>query len=343
MEARFGLLIGGSKQFVDVVERIPLLSACDATVLISGETGTGKDLYARAIHYHGPRKGKPFVPVNCAALPDHLVENELFGHTKGAFTGAGHEHKGLLAEAEGGTLLLDEINSLNLSAQAKLLRFLHDREYRPLGSCKSRTVDVRIIAATNSDLKYLVQAKQFREDLYHRLNVLSVFIPPLRERIEDIAILAQHFVTVYSRQHGRTDLRLSSKASHKLLEYEWPGNVRELEAVIQRAVILSSSSILQRDDIDLPSEISEPWSETIGRGQGQGEVVISPPVSEESSFHKKKIQIIEQFERAYLTNLLVAHQGNITKAAKSAKKERRSFQRLLRKHGLDRRAFQRMF
>jgi DNA-binding NtrC family response regulator len=340
MKASFGLFIGASKLFVDVIEKIPRLSACDATVLISGETGTGKDLYARAIHYHGPRKGKPFVPVNCAALPDHLVENELFGHAKGAFTGAGQEHKGLLAEAEGGTLFLDEINSLNLSAQGKLLGFLQDREYRPLGSSKHRTVDVRIIAATNSDLKYMVQARQFREDLFHRLNVLSVFIPPLRERIEDVASLAHHFLTVYGRQHDRTDLRLSGEALHKLLGHEWPGNVREMEGVIQRAVILSSSSILQPADIDLPSEISQACSKASGRGQGEGEVVSSSLPSEESSFHNKKLQIIEQFERTYLTNLLVAHQGNITQAAKSAKKERRSFQRLLRKHGLDRRAFQ---
>lgn len=332
MGPHFGALLGSSKTFLQIVGTIPRLSSCSATVLILGETGTGKDLFARSIHYLGPRQGKPFVPVNCAALPDHLIENELFGHSKGAYTDAACEQQGLLAEADEGTLLLDEVNSLSLSAQGKLLRVLQDREYRPLGSSKSRMVDIRIIAATNSDLRYLVQTRQFREDLFHRLNVLSIFIPPLRERRGDIPLLAQHFLSVYGRQQGRDDLRFSNSALEKLLDYEWPGNVRELEGVIQRAVVLAGSSILWPNDIELPlsAESNGPFS---GRGYREYETNLT------DSFHKSKVQVIERFERTYLTELLAQYRGNITQAARSAGKERRSFQRLLRKYGLDRHAF----
>lgn len=332
MGPHFGALLGSSKTFLQIVGTIPRLSSCSATVLILGETGTGKDLFARSIHYLGPRQGKPFVPVNCAALPDHLIENELFGHSKGAYTDAAFEQQGLMAEADGGTLLLDEVNSLSLSAQGKLLRVLQDGEYRPLGSSKSRMVDIRIIAATNSDLRYLVQTRQFREDLFHRLNVLSIFIPPLRERREDIPLLAQHFLSVYGRQQGREDLRFSTPALEKLLDYEWPGNVRELEGVIQRAVVLAGSSILWPNDIELhlSAESNGPFS---WRGYREYETNTS------DSFHKSKVQVIERFERTYLTDLLTQYRGNITQAARSAGKERRSFQRLLRKYGLDRHAF----
>jgi len=185
-------LIGTSKCFLQATGMIPILSASKSTVLVTGETGTGKELFARAIHYCGERRSKPFVPVNCAALPDHLIENELFGHSKGAFTGALLEKHGLLQEAHGGTLFLDEINSLSLAVQSKLLRVLQDQEFRPLGSTKSRTIDIKIIAASNADLRYLVETRQFREDPFYRLNVLSIALPPLRDRKEDILLLANH-------------------------------------------------------------------------------------------------------------------------------------------------------
>lgn len=314
-------LVGESESFLRVVEKIPPLAHSDAAVMISGETGTGKELFARAIHYHSPRQGKPFIPVNCGALPDHLFENEFFGHAKGAFTDASSAEKGLIAEAEGGTLFLDEIDTLSSSAQIKLLRFLQNGEYRPLGSSKNIIADVRIIAATNIDLRLRVALKFFREDLYYRLSVLSLSIPPLRERISDISLLALHFLARYASQYGRKTPGFSQTALQKLLVYSWPGNVRELEGAIQRAVILSASPTLRPEDIDLP--LPYPGEVSAGR-----------------FLREAKVQAIEGFERGYLTSLLAAHRGNITQAARAAGKERRAFQRLLLKYSLDRHSFQ---
>ncbi len=320
---RLEALVGESKHFVQTIGKIPLLARSDATVLITGETGTGKELVARAVHYRSARNGRPFIPVNCGALPDNLFENELFGHIKGAFTDASSEQRGLVGEAEGGTMLLDEVDILSASAQVKLLRFLQDGEYRPLGSPKNVIADVRIVAATNVDLWHQVQAKHFREDLFYRLNVLPIHLAPLRERIEDIPLLAAHFLARYASQYGRGSLRLSPGALQKLLAYPWPGNVRELEAVTERAVILTSTSVLQPENIDLID-------------------LAKSKVSEIGSFRDAKAQTIEQFERSYLTNLLSAHRGNITWAAKQAGKDRRGFQRLLRKYSLECTVFQKL-
>ena len=325
-------LIGTSKCFLQATGMIPILSASRSTVLISGETGTGKELFARAIHYCGERRSKPFVPVNCAALPDHLIENELFGHSRGAFTGALLEKAGLLQEADGGTLFLDEINSLGLSVQSKLLRVLQDQEFRPLGSTKSKTVNVKIIAATNADLRHLVETRQFREDLFYRLNVLSISLPPLRDRKEDILLLANHSLKVYAREFGRKSLHLNHTAMAKLMGYSWPGNVRELQGVIQRAVAMGSGDTLEACDLDLP-ETETP------KLTGPTMALMSREGISTNSFQDMKAKVIEEFERAYLSELLSTHQGNISKAARVAKKERRAFQRLLMKHGLDRRIF----
>jgi transcriptional regulator with GAF, ATPase, and Fis domain len=326
-------LIGTSKSFLQATGMIPILSASRATVLISGETGTGKELFARAIHYTSQRRGKPFVPVNCAALPDHLIENELFGHSKGAFTGALTEKHGLFHEADGGTLFLDEINSLSMAVQSKLLRVLQDQEFRPLGSTKTHRVDVKIIAATNSDLRFLVEGGKFREDLFHRLNVLAVVLPPLRERKEDILLLAKHFLNVYGMELGRSKVMFSQSAKSKLMSYQWSGNVRELEGVVQRAIAMSAGDILDASDIDLPATQDEvqagPTMTMVSRG-----ILLS-----DTSFQEMKAKVIEEFERAYLSELLSAHRGNISKAARVAQKERRAFQRLLQKHGLDRRVY----
>ncbi len=315
------VLVGESECFLQAVEKIPALAYSNATVMIYGETGTGKELFARAIHYHSPRQSKPFIPVNCGALPDHLFENELFGHVRGAFTDASSAEKGLIAEAEGGTLILDEVDTLSPSAQVKLLRFLQDGEYRPLGSSQSVAADVRIIAATNTELRRQVELKLFREDLYYRLDILSLSIPPLRERLSDISYLASHFLNQYASQYGRKTPVLSQAALQKFMVYSWPGNVRELEGVIQRAIVLCSSAVLQPEDIELPL----PYSERM---------------SERSSLRAAKSLAIGAFERGYLASLLAAHRGNVTQAAKAAGKERRVLQRLLQKYSLDRRSFQ---
>lgn len=323
-------LIGTSRSFLQVKSKIPLLSRSRSTVLISGETGTGKELFARALHYSGERRGKPFVPVNCAALPDHLVENELFGHSKGAFTGALVEKHGLFHEADGGTLFLDEINSLNLLAQSKLLRVLQDQEFRPLGSTKSRAVDVKIVAATNMDLRYLVEVRQFREDLFYRLNVLSVTLPPLRDRPEDIPELAKYLVKRAAKEFEKGTMSLSTDAIQKLASYAWPGNVRELQGVLHRAVALAMDEVIRAADLDVADR------EFSGSAMP---VMPETTVTELGEFQAMKTKMINEFERTYLWQMLSAHQGNISKAARAAKKERRAFQRLLHKHGLDRRTF----
>jgi len=313
-------LVGRNSVFMDSLRKAANFARNDATVLIAGETGSGKELFARAIHYQGPRRAQPFVPVNCGALPDHLFENELFGHVKGAFTDARWGEKGLIAEAEGGTLFLDEIDSLSSAAQVKLLRFLQNGEYRPLGSARALMANVRVIAATNTDLRGEVELKRFREDLFYRLNILSVAVPPLRARGDDVIPLAEHFLRIYGggRDGGRPSL--SEMAKRKLVAYSWPGNVRELEGVIQSAVLLKSSGILHAADIALP--------------EGK-----SKDMLRHESLRRAKSFVIGEFERGYVANLLTQHQGNITRAAKAAGKDRRTLQRLVRKYSLDRESF----
>jgi len=313
-------VVGQSESFLSAVKNIPPLAQSDATVLICGETGTGKELFARAIHYHSSRRNKPFIPVNCAALPDHLFENELFGHERGAFTDASTSEKGLVAEAEGGTLILDEVDALSPAAQSKLLRFLQNGEYRPLGSSRSVTASVRIIAATNTDLFERVKGKLFREDLYFRLNALSVMIPPLRERIGDVVHLSNYFLTQYAKEHNTERRGISGETLRKLMMYEWPGNVRELEGVILRALVLTASATLQPEDMNLPQQ--------------------SPmPRQENARLRQAKTNMVEKFEISYLTKLLASHHGNITHAANAAGKQRSTLQRLLRKYSLNPQSF----
>jgi DNA-binding NtrC family response regulator len=307
-------LLGESEIFGHVLRRIPLLASVDATILITGETGTGKELVARALHYCGHRRNGPFVPCNCGALPDHLVENELFGHAPGAYTDARSEQKGLLAIAGGGTLFLDEIESLSLNGQVKLLRLLQDREYRPLGSTQTYRADVRIMAATNVKLTDLVAQKMFREDLFHRLNVLQINLPPLRERMDDVEGLARAFLRRFGDQVNRPDLRLSADAFQALQSYDWPGNVRELESVIQRAAVLTKACVIESSDLELPGK--------------------KGPVAATVNFEIAKRQAIHGFERGYLSQLLSQFNGNISRAARQAGKDRRSFQRLVRKYNL---------
>jgi DNA-binding NtrC family response regulator len=301
-----------------VINKIPLVAKCDANVLISGETGTGKELCARAIHYLSPRMTKPFVPVDCGAIPTELMENELFGHVRGAFTGAWSSQPGLIQEADGGTLFLDDIDCLPLSAQVKLLRLLQEKEYRRLGSPTVRQANVRIIAATNLYLDEVVRKGKFRQDLYYRLNIIPLVLPPLRERRGDIPLLARHFMDKYAAEFNDRVTDFASEAMHLLMLYEWPGNVRELEYVVERAVVLSGQAVILGADIDLSDRRATECQE---------------------SFKEAKANAIAQFERSYIQGLLVAHQGNISRAARAAHKNRRAFWQLIRKHRIDVQSF----
>jgi DNA-binding NtrC family response regulator len=318
IRARYHLdvVIGESAALCDAISKVPRLGASEATVLITGETGTGKELFARAVHYASGRSAGPFVPVNCGALPDTLFENELFGHEKGAYTDASSAGFGLISLAEGGSLFLDEVDSLSPGSQGKLLRVLQDREYRPLGAKRAIRASVRIIAATNSPLSARVAAREFRADLYYRLNVLALKLPTLIERRGDIPILARHFVTRYAKEARQKPPRLSPEALRRLSEYAWPGNIRELESTIQRALVLSDGMVLDADQIDLPDS----WVPAPAGSRADS------PLGIEDAVHR--------FERQYLTELLSDMDGNVTRAARIAGKDRRTFQRILRRHGI---------
>ena len=306
-------IIGESSVFLDKVRCVSRFARCDATVLISGESGTGKELFARAIHYLSPRADRPFVPVNCGALPENLVESEIFGHKRGAFTGAASDQAGLIREAEGGTLFLDEIDCLTPQAQVKLLRFLQDIEYRPVGSQQILHANIRVVAAGNADFSQIVREGKFREDLFYRLNVLALTLPALRERRGDILLLTHDFL---EKQAAITDGRpkiLSLAALNRLLSHSWPGNVRELQNVLTRAMVLSDRDSIEPSDLDLPQDDDD---------------------AEVQSFRAMKSRAVRRFEHDFLATVLYAHEGNITRAASAAKKNRRAFWELLRKHGL---------
>jgi two-component system response regulator GlrR len=315
LEQSLGLqqFFGESRVFIETLRKIPKLARCDAAVLITGETGTGKEMCARAIHHLGPRSDHPFVPVNCGAIPSELVENELFGHDPGAFTGASSSVHGLVHDAEGGSLFLDEIDSLPLLTQVKLLRFLQDHEYRPLGARRTRKADIRILAASNADLEGVIHSGKFRSDLFYRLNILPLKLPALRERREDIPTLARHFVAKYAGKFSTPVKELSRSALEKMFAYEWPGNVRELENIIERAIVLSEQPLITAEDVCLPG---------------------NPSSQETISFKALKAQAIAEFETAYVRRLLADNDGNISRAARAAKKHRRAFWQLMRKHNI---------
>ena len=306
-------IIGESPAFLDKVRCVPRFARCDATLLISGESGTGKELFARAIHYLSPRADRPFVPVNCGALPENLVESEIFGHKRGAFTGAASDQAGLIREAEGGTLFLDEIDTLTPTAQVKLLRFLQDGEYHPVGSPQILHANIRVVAAGNADFSQIVREGKFREDLFYRLNVLALTLPALRERRGDILLLAHDFLEKHAALPEARSKNLSLAALNRLLSHSWPGNVRELQNVLTRAIVLSDHDSIEPSDLDLPED---------------------GPAAEEQSFRAMKSHAVQRFEHDFLATVLRAHDGNITRAASAVKKNRRAFWELLRKHGL---------
>jgi transcriptional regulator with PAS, ATPase and Fis domain len=260
----FNNIIGKSKRMQEIFSLIEKVASGNSTVIIYGGSGTGKELVAKAIHYHSPRSDRPFIPFNCGAIPETLVESELFGHTKGAFTGAFQVRKGLFEEANGGTLFLDEISTILPSVQVKLLRVLQEKEVMRVGSTERTKIDVRMIAATNENLEENVKKGKFREDLFYRLHVFPIFLPNLKERKEDIPLLAYHFLDIYSKEAKKEIKGISKEAIKLLLEYHWPGNVRELENTIERAVIMTDQDYLIPSDF--PRDLMEGISEMIKRG-----------------------------------------------------------------------------
>ena len=294
---RFGLpgLIASSAEMAQVLDLVGRVAPTDATVLIHGESGTGKEVVAKALHHASRRAGARFVAINCGALPEALLESEIFGHVKGAFTGAGANKKGLYEEAHGGTLFLDEIGEMAPGLQVKLLRALQSGEVRPVGSTRAITVDARVVAATNRDLEPMIRQGSFREDLFYRLNVIPIALPPLRERREDIPLLAEHFLARFGQRQGRV-LRLSAGAMERLLRYAWPGNVRELENAMERTAILARSETIEPGD--LPPHV--------GAGLALGP---APGLAAE--------QTLAEAERAHIVQILERYGWNHTRAAEA--------------------------
>jgi DNA-binding NtrC family response regulator len=317
----FHKIVGKSTAMQDVYRLLEQAAALDITVLLTGETGTGKELAARAIHYQSARKDRPFVPVNCGALPTELVESELFGHARGAFTGAIGAKAGLFEEAGGGTLFLDEVGELPLPVQVKLNRALQEREIRRVGDNTPVKVDVRVTAATHRDLKAESQAGRFREDLFYRLHVFPVRMPALRERREDVPLLAAHFLEKHARAFRRDLGGLTPEALRVLTGYAWPGNVRELENAIERAVAVSTGPVV--DARDLPPELKG-----IQEGSLPGELLAKMPYREVLETARDRIS------RDYLVALMREFEGNVTRAAERAGVERESLHRLLKRYGV---------
>jgi len=309
-------LIGTDMSFLAEIGKIPLAARCGSEVLITGETGTGKELCARALHQLSHRSRHPFVCVDCGAIPDHLFENEMFGHERGAFTDAHHSQRGLVAIAEGGTLFLDEVDSLSLSSQAKLLRFLEDSTYKPLGAEKFFRADVRIVAATNRNLERAVDESMFRRDLFFRINVLQIHVMPLRDRRGDIEPLAQHFLELCCMEMGGVRKVLTNASLELLRSLEWPGNVRELYNVIRRAVVFSEGHQI------LPFHLLPAPETMCAKG--------AMP-----RFREARAAALTTFEHRYVEDLLRKNDGNVTRAAREAGTERRTFGRLVKRHKLN--------
>jgi DNA-binding NtrC family response regulator len=316
-------IVGTAPAFLQALSRVTVFGASDAPVLLTGETGTGKELFARVIHLLSRRRNGPFVPVECGCLPEHVFENEVFGHVRGAFTDAHTEQKGLVALARNGTLFLDEIDSLSPLTQGKLLRLLQEQTFRPLGSDQFCQANVRVIAASNRDLAFLVKEGRFRSDLFFRLDVLRVHLPPLRERPTDIAMLARHFAVDICAKNGLPRKVFVPSAIRKLESHIWPGNVRELYNAIHRAILASSGTEILPMHCDLARR-------DVAASGDQPDFASAP----EGDFRSSKLRAIEQFERTYVERLLERFAGNVTRASGAAGKDRRAFGRLVKKYGL---------
>lgn len=312
LKDRFNI-IGVSSHIREVSELIRKVADIKSTVLIYGESGTGKELVARGLHFGGKRAERPFIAVNCAALAETLLESELFGHVRGAFTGAYADRRGRFELADGGTLFLDEVGAMSQALQSSLLRVIETKEFERVGGTKTISVDVRIIAATNMDLKRAIKERTFREDLYYRLNVVPIELTPLRERPEDIPILAKHFLNLYTRELRKEIKEISASAMKLLSTYNWPGNVRELENVIERSVVLARGKILESEDLPLDLSLRK-WDNM-----------------KVSSYQDAKKEVLESFEREFFTKILRDTGGNMTEAAKLSGMDRKNLYEKLRR------------
>ena len=336
---RFGQLIGASPMMLEVFRLVQGVAPTSSTVMIVGESGTGKELVARALHDHSPRAKMPFVAVNCGAIPSELVESELFGHVRGAFTGAQAARAGLFETASGGTILLDEVGDLPLAAQVKLLRVLQEGEVKRVGADQSSTVDVRVVAATNVDLMTRIHAGQFRRDLYYRLHVITIELPPLRDRGDDVLLLANYFLQKFARSTHQAPKHLAPGAARALVQYSWPGNVRELEHAIEHAVVLAQKGVIRVADLPFARRYGavsriEPTNPRSPGSDAEGSVEEVPRVMTELArlpYAEAKGRLMTLFGHAYTDELLRQTGGNLSKAARRAKLDRSNFRRLLKR------------
>jgi len=324
-------IIGDSLSMQEVYKEVGRVAGSDATVLLRGESGTGKELFAKAIYLHSNRKDKPFIIVNCAAIPESLLESELFGHEKGAFTDAVSRHIGKFEAASNGTIFLDEIGDMSLNLQAKLLRVLQEKTFNRVGSTETITSDVRVIAATNRNLEELVKNEQFREDLYYRLNVVTITIPPLRDRREDIPLLVSYFVAKYSKKYSKSVQGVDKEALEMFMKYDWPGNVRELENVIARGVIVTSAPFITKE------HLSKELIDNLQTGEEKNKD-FSKTEKSLSSVNEEEItplpELIEKIERREILKALELSNGNKTKAAKMLGISRKSLFNKLRQYNI---------
>lgn len=326
----FDRLIGNSREMKRLYQRILQVAPTDSTVLISGESGTGKELVARAIHAHSPRRSHPFVAIDCTSLAESLLESELFGHVKGSFTGATQTKRGLFEVAEGGTLLLDEIGNISLTTQAKLLRVLQERVITPLGGTELVAIDIRLVAATNANLRAMVKQGTFREDLFFRLNIIPIELPALREHRADLMLLASHFLRRFAEENGKEIRGFSPDVCKRLEQYDFPGNVRELENIIERAVVLTQSDLIQCQDLEIPEDNDN-------RAVVATDVSGTVPLDANELKERKQLlreQAVLPLERAFLLNAMDRNNWNITKAAEEVGMLRTNFQAMLKKQGI---------
>jgi len=318
-------ILGKNRRMHEIFDTIENIAPTTSTVLITGESGTGKELVARAIHARSQRSSRAFMVINCAAIPVHLLESELFGHKRGSFTGAVADKNGLFEEAHGGTIFLDEIGEMPPSLQVKLLRVLQEGEIRPVGGVEPKHVDVRLIAATNRDLVSMVKEGSFREDLYYRVNVIAISLPPLRDRSDDIPLLAFHFLRKYARRMKKEVNKISVDALQALQGYSWTGNVRELENVIERSVVLAATDTITAQD--LPAKILSESFYLMDEGAGLDMT--------KYSYQDAKQRALASFNRSYISALLKEAQGNISFASEKAGMDRSNFKKLIKKYGID--------